>query len=85
MDRVHRDGPFIFLPSTASEIGPFNFLPSTAKKKDHLIDDYVFQKVLRSSTHGVLYGLPKVHKTGVSLSLAFQIVHGGNSTFINTF
>ena len=34
-------------------------------KTDHLIDDYTFQKVLpKSSTHGVLYGPPKVHKTG---------------------
>ena len=34
-------------------------------KRDHLIDDYTFQKVLpNGSTHGVLYGLPKFHKTG---------------------
>ena len=34
-------------------------------KRDHLIDDYTFQKVLpNGSTHEVLYGLPKVHKTG---------------------
>ena len=34
-------------------------------KRDHLIDHYTFQKVLpNGSTHGVLYGLPKVHKTG---------------------
>ena len=34
-------------------------------KRGHLIDDCTFQKVLpNGSTHGVLYGLPKVHKTG---------------------
>ena len=34
-------------------------------KRDHMIDDYTFQKVPpNGSTHGVLYGLPKVHKTG---------------------
>ena len=34
-------------------------------KRDHLIDEYTSQKVLpNGSTHGVLYGLPKVHKTG---------------------
>ena len=34
-------------------------------KRDHLIDDYTFLKVLpNGSTHGVLYGLPKVHETG---------------------
>ena len=34
-------------------------------KRDHLIADYTFQKVLpNGSTHGVLYGLPKVLKTG---------------------
>ena len=34
-------------------------------KRDHMIDDYTFQKVLpNGSTHGVLYGLSKVYKTG---------------------
>ena len=36
-------------------------------KRDHMIDDYTSQKVLpNGSTHGVLYGLPKVRKTGCS-------------------
>ena len=31
-------------------------------KRDHLLDDYTYEKVLPSgSTHGVLCGLPKVH------------------------
>ena len=34
-------------------------------RKDGIIDDTVFQKILPGgSSPGVLYGLPKVHKTG---------------------
>ena len=34
-------------------------------KRDGIIDDETLHKILPSgSTHGVLYGLPKVHKSG---------------------
>ena len=34
-------------------------------KRDGIIDDEIFHKILLSgSTHGVLYGLPQVHKPG---------------------
>ena len=34
-------------------------------RKDEIIDDFTLQKILPSgSSPGVLYGLPKVHKSG---------------------
>ena len=39
-------------------------------KRDGIIDDEKLRKILPSgSTHGVLYGLPKVHKSGCRFAL----------------
>jgi len=55
--------PLTYNPTKAGEESLSSYLRKLGK--DEIIDDTVFRKILPDgSSPGVLYGLPKVHKTG---------------------